>query len=158
MSKSLGNLVMVRDVLEAFSPDALRLYLGRHHYREAWAFDKAELGDAAEAADHLRRAVSLVGETGGESLSPRSAIRSFEDALDDDLQPAPAIEALISLANTILDAAEAGAKIDQAQETLRKLAGVFGLRLGDPAPEARVRAGWGEHLKRFESASNPQGA
>ena len=33
MSKSLGNLVMVRDLLKHWSPDALRLYLGRHHYR-----------------------------------------------------------------------------------------------------------------------------
>jgi cysteinyl-tRNA synthetase len=34
MSKSLGNLVMVRDLLESWSADSLRLYLGRHHYRE----------------------------------------------------------------------------------------------------------------------------
>ncbi len=35
MSKSLGNLVMVADLLYTYSPDALRLYLGSHHYREA---------------------------------------------------------------------------------------------------------------------------
>ena len=34
MSKSLGNLVWVRELLKTYSPDALRLYLARHHYRE----------------------------------------------------------------------------------------------------------------------------
>ncbi len=43
MSKSLGNLVMVRDLLDDWTPDALRLYLGSHHYREAWQFDPQKL-------------------------------------------------------------------------------------------------------------------
>ena len=34
MSKSLGNLVMVRELLTDYSPDAVRLYLAQHHYRQ----------------------------------------------------------------------------------------------------------------------------
>jgi L-cysteine:1D-myo-inositol 2-amino-2-deoxy-alpha-D-glucopyranoside ligase len=34
MSKSLGNMVFVRDLLRSYSPDALRVYLLGHHYRQ----------------------------------------------------------------------------------------------------------------------------
>ncbi|MGD2178151.1 MAG: cysteine--tRNA ligase, partial [Anaerolineae bacterium] len=36
MSKSLGNLVMVNDLLQDWSPNALRVYLACHHYRQPW--------------------------------------------------------------------------------------------------------------------------
>jgi L-cysteine:1D-myo-inositol 2-amino-2-deoxy-alpha-D-glucopyranoside ligase len=40
MSKSLGNLVMIRDLLSGWSADALRLYMGSHHYRQVWSHRK----------------------------------------------------------------------------------------------------------------------
>jgi L-cysteine:1D-myo-inositol 2-amino-2-deoxy-alpha-D-glucopyranoside ligase len=153
MSKSLGNLVMVRDLLEDVSPNALRLYLGRHHYRLVWAFDQAELEAAVGLADKLEAAVRLVGQGQGASLSPESAIQAFKASLDDDLQPGPALEALEALADSIMEAAQQGARVAEAQSALQDLARVFGLHLGSPGPEERVVAGWSEHLKRFEDAS-----
>ncbi|HET8522612.1 MAG TPA: cysteine--tRNA ligase, partial [Thermomicrobiales bacterium] len=38
MSKSLGNLVLVRDALDTYSADAVRLYLFSHHYRSTWEY------------------------------------------------------------------------------------------------------------------------
>ncbi|MEZ4568852.1 MAG: class I tRNA ligase family protein [Thermomicrobiales bacterium] len=38
MSKSLGNLVSARDVLQYHISDALRLYLHSHHYRTPWEY------------------------------------------------------------------------------------------------------------------------
>src|SRR5262245_53359951 len=58
MSKSLGNLVMVRDLLERWSADAVRIYLGRHHYRQSWAHSLDELADADRLAGTLRAAVT----------------------------------------------------------------------------------------------------
>jgi len=153
MSKSLGNLVMVRDLLGEVSANALRLYLGQHHYRQPWSFDQAELEAAADLADELDRAVCMVGEEQGPPLNPGPNIKAFEDALDDDLQPVPAVEALEALAGSILEAAEEGVAVGDAQVALRELALVFGLRLGNPEPEERVLAGWSEHLKRFEGSS-----
>jgi len=152
MSKSLGNLVMVRDLLEDVSADALRLYLGRHHYRLAFAFDQAELDTAVGLADKLENAACLVDKGQGSSLSAMSTIEAFKAGLEDDLQPGPAVDALEALADSIMEAAEKGGRVGEAQVTLRELARVFGLHLGDPEPEERVVAGWSEHLKRFESA------
>ncbi|MGH9311105.1 MAG: cysteine--tRNA ligase, partial [Vicinamibacterales bacterium] len=50
MSKSLGNLVLVRDVLDSYSSDALRLYLLSHHYRQSWEYRDDELDEWARLA------------------------------------------------------------------------------------------------------------
>ncbi len=148
MSKSLGNLVMVRDLLQDVSPDALRLYLGRHHYRQAWEFDRAELELSAELADKLDRAVCLAGDGSGESLSPQETIKAFRDSLDDDLQPGPAIEAMEALAVSILEAAEEGARVGRGASRAARIGG--DLR---PAPRGPgTRSTRGHRLDRTSKA------
>ena len=39
MSKSLGNMVFVRDALKQYDADAIRLYLLNHHYRTPWEYE-----------------------------------------------------------------------------------------------------------------------
>lgn len=43
MAKSFGNLVMVSDLLEKYSANAIRFVLLSHHYREPWEFEEEEL-------------------------------------------------------------------------------------------------------------------
>ncbi|MGQ9683036.1 MAG: class I tRNA ligase family protein, partial [Anaerolineae bacterium] len=50
MSKSLGNLILVGDLLQRYDPDALRLYLASHHYRQPWCHDDSELAACAAKA------------------------------------------------------------------------------------------------------------
>ena len=47
MSKSLGNLIMARDLLQDYSANAIRAYLLSHHYRTPWDYDQAGLAQAA---------------------------------------------------------------------------------------------------------------
>jgi L-cysteine:1D-myo-inositol 2-amino-2-deoxy-alpha-D-glucopyranoside ligase len=61
MSKSLGNLVFVRDLAREHEPAAVRLALLAHHYRSAWEFDPGELKEAAERLDTWRRAAHRAG-------------------------------------------------------------------------------------------------
>jgi cysteinyl-tRNA synthetase len=65
MSKSLGNLVMISDLLKTYSPDALRLYLGSHHYRETWSYAEEDLQRFQRLADRFRQAASAA--SGGET-------------------------------------------------------------------------------------------
>jgi L-cysteine:1D-myo-inositol 2-amino-2-deoxy-alpha-D-glucopyranoside ligase len=55
ISKSLGNLIMVQDLLREYSPDAIRLFLAGHHYRQIWARLTQTAGPQFEAASvHTR--------------------------------------------------------------------------------------------------------
>jgi cysteinyl-tRNA synthetase len=141
MSKSLGNLVMVSELLKTYTPDALRLYLGSHHYREAWSYEEKDLQKARELADHLSEALRAEGGRGA-LFSPSEYEMKFIDAMEDDLQTPGAVHALEELARGILDAAKGQRDVKQAQEMLRSYGRVFGLTFGTGSGEQRVVQGW----------------
>ncbi|MGH9285732.1 MAG: cysteine--tRNA ligase, partial [Acidimicrobiales bacterium] len=78
MSKSLGNLVFVSDLLKDWEPAAVRLAILANHYRSSWDWDAGLLGTAAARLSRWRDA----GAGGGAGDEVRAA-------LDDDLD-APA--------------------------------------------------------------------
>ncbi len=110
MSKSLGNLVFVDDLLERFEAGALRRYLLEHHYRSDWMYDDAQM---AEAASRYKAWQDAAG-TGGRSTD---VDERFFAAICDDLDTPTAL--------TVLDeAAQTG-----AGRSVRELAGILGFNL-----------------------------
>jgi L-cysteine:1D-myo-inositol 2-amino-2-deoxy-alpha-D-glucopyranoside ligase len=94
MSKSLGNLVFVSDLLKDWEPAALRLALLAHHYRHDWEWTGADMPGAAARLERWRRSVAgAVGRrgTGAGSGEPLAAVR---ERLDDDLDTPGALQAL----------------------------------------------------------------
>lgn len=148
MSKSLGNLVMVRDLLKTWSADALRLYLAQHHYRDVWSYNLTELEQAETSVQQWQAAVTALGGD-GPTFTTSSALPLFVQAMDDDLDTPTALRQLDHLATELVAAAEARQNVAEAQITFRALAQIFGLRLNAPEAETRVIAGWNEHLQRF---------
>jgi cysteinyl-tRNA synthetase len=84
MSKSLGNSLVVADVLERARPQALRYFLGAPHYRSDLDWSEEGLADADAAytriENFLERAAELVGV-----VETASRPQGFDDALNDDL-------------------------------------------------------------------------
>jgi L-cysteine:1D-myo-inositol 2-amino-2-deoxy-alpha-D-glucopyranoside ligase len=150
MSKSLGNLVMGRDLLEAYSPDGVRLYLAQHHYRQPWAHHEQTLERADKTAQRLRAATMVVSTSAtAAGLETDTWHTAFHTAMDNDLQTPQAIEVVSQLAHAILQAHEAGRQVTQAQQCLRTCAHILGLRLDAERPEARVQHGWGSRLAQL---------
>ncbi len=147
MSKSLGNLVWTRDLLQDHTADAVRLLIHRHPYHETWEYDDSELAAADELAKKLLDAVEATIEP-GPPLNTEEAVAAFEAAMNDNLDTRRALEALSDLADAILSAGRAGKNVSEAQATLRQLGAVFGLML-DGEIEHRVRQGWDAHYQRF---------
>ena len=148
MSKSLGNLVMARDLLKSWSPDALRLYLSRYHYRQIWSHDPLQLARAGTLAQELTKAVSATSGQGS-ALDPGQAKETFDEVLAEDLATPAAQAIMAQLADAILTGSQAGQDVSQAQAALRQMGTVFGLRLDASGPEPRVIEGWSQHLQRF---------
>jgi len=84
MSKSLGNSLVVADVLERARPQAVRYFLGAPHYRSDldWSDDALVEADAAYSriTGFLDRAQELVGDVDSAQVPP-----AFAQAMDDDL-------------------------------------------------------------------------
>ena len=128
MSKSLGNLVFARDAVASHHPDAIRLYLFSHHYREGWEWFDHEMDAWDRAAEDLREAAAFPAYGVEEVLDVALQRDRFLHALDDDLDTPTAIEALAEIAAAILEAPEED-DVREAQATLRHLADLLGLTL-----------------------------
>lgn len=76
MSKSLGNLVLVKDMLKSYAPNSLRWYLLSHHYRHPWEFMEDELAQV-DTKIHLLEE-KLTGKDAGDWTK-------IETFMDDDL-------------------------------------------------------------------------
>jgi len=148
MSKSLGNLIMIRDLLKRWSADEIRLYLANHHYRFSWSHNRAELEQAGHLAHRLNQAVTVSGNR-GEALDPTDAQALFTKSMNYDLDTPTALLAMNALAGEIIAGAEIGRDVETAQAALRAMCQVFGLSLG-VSQEGRIRTGWNKHLKRFK--------
>ncbi|HEX7097005.1 MAG TPA: cysteine--tRNA ligase [Acidimicrobiales bacterium] len=98
MSKSLGNLVFVSDLLKVADPRAIRLSLMAHHYRENWEWFDDDINDGRDALQRLHAARHA---TAGPDPTP--FVHEVRAALDDDLDAPRARRALEGLASGILE-------------------------------------------------------
>jgi L-cysteine:1D-myo-inositol 2-amino-2-deoxy-alpha-D-glucopyranoside ligase len=125
MSKSLGNLVFVRDLVAKAPPGAARLVLAAHHYRTAWSYTPDDL-DAAMARYYMWcRAF-----TDDERLDPEEASaaeREFFAHLDDDLDTPGALRVLDRIAAAGRRSQAAGGI--RAAPLVARLSGVIGVEL-----------------------------
>jgi cysteinyl-tRNA synthetase len=141
MSKSLGNIVSIKEFLSERDADVMRMLVLTGNYRAPLIFNE-ETQDAAEKSlERLKSAFrpaspsakGLPAGSAAELVSQaESTQQSFTDAMDDDFNTPLAIAALHELVKAVNSARDQGAtdeQIQPAQETLRKLTGVFGLRL-----------------------------
>lgn len=87
MSKSIGNLVFVRDLFDRYPPEAIRRFLLRHRYREDWAFREKDLELEADGAVFGR------GDSGSE-FDPEADRAEFFEALEQDLDTPSALALL----------------------------------------------------------------
>jgi cysteinyl-tRNA synthetase len=135
MSKSLGNMLFIHDLIKTYSADAIRVYLLMHHYRAEWDADTAdaELREAEHMLSRWRTALaaSLGEPPASAELTPLPYEATFGEAMDEDLDTRQAIDDLDDLADDIIGTAQAGGDVSKAQITLRSLGGVLGLRLGE---------------------------
>ncbi|HET6381520.1 MAG TPA: cysteine--tRNA ligase [candidate division Zixibacteria bacterium] len=146
MSKSLGNLVLVRDLLRSYSGDTIRHYLISHHYRDEVDFLEADLAASVDASARLHQACAAAQEADPfastradpATLDARVAEHRerFLAAMDDDLQTPMALRELNALADICLATDDAGLRAQSGWMVRELGARILGLRLAT-APAVR---------------------
>jgi L-cysteine:1D-myo-inositol 2-amino-2-deoxy-alpha-D-glucopyranoside ligase len=94
MSKSLGNLVFVSDLLKEWEPTAIRLAVLAHHYRTPWDWTDDLMVEAAARLERWRAAAASAGERATEGDGAEAALDAVRGALDDDLDTPAALAAI----------------------------------------------------------------
>ncbi|MFC1940927.1 cysteine--tRNA ligase [Chloroflexota bacterium] len=166
MSKSLGNLVTIKEALEKYSADAIRIFIISSHYRSPLTYSEEALEAAEKGADRLRQVALIIakgiakGRKADKWVDINSYQNRFTEAMNDDFNTAQALATVFDLAREINRASEAGLKVDEARETLKQLAGALGLTLKEPEKPAlnneALRQLAGSITERLEEAGQSQ--
>jgi cysteinyl-tRNA synthetase len=150
MSKSLGNVVRLRDALGKVDAEALRFFFLSTHYRHPLGFSDKGLADAELRMEYFYETLRKVDErVGGKDFGkgalhgePGRFLTEFESQMDDDFNTAGALGALSGLfaqmneltdKPPVKDKALVGRTLRALREDVRKLSGVLGLFEDEPA-------------------------
>ncbi|NUK04251.1 cysteine--tRNA ligase [Streptomyces lunaelactis] len=135
MSKSLGNSVLVSEMVKQWRPIVLRYYLGTPHYRSTIEYSEEALREAESAFARIEGFVQRVIEKAGGVVEPASEVPlAFAEAMDDDLgvpQALAIVHTTVRQGNSALAADDKDAAVARLAE-VRAMLGVLGL---DPLDE-----------------------
>lgn len=133
MSKSLGNTASVLEVVQEFSPRAVRLYLAAAHYRSTMELSRESLAEAeaklARVDAFLERCATLAFAAEVQKTEHLEVPADFAKYLDDDLNTAAAFAVVfesLKRGNIAIDAKDMPAAQQAYAEVLAMLR-VFGL-------------------------------
>ena len=109
MSKSVGNTLLIREVVKRHEPDALRLWLLGTHYRNPVEFAEERLREAARALERFHRLLQDARPFRGgppiDAAAPPPEIAAFRDrfesAMDDDFNTPQALGVLFELSHAL---------------------------------------------------------
>jgi cysteinyl-tRNA synthetase len=137
MSKSLGNVRNLLDLVEEYDPRAFRLLVLRSHYRSPMDVSDDALKDATAGLERLdsfarrfRHLAEASGSGSGGVVPDEAALDRFRELMDDDLSTPAAVALLFDLgrrANAAGDEAAAAAAFE--------IAGALGLELRTEAAD-----------------------
>lgn len=146
MSKSLGNFVLLRDLLAAYDPMIIRYMLATTHYRRPLRYDEAVIIEAQANVNKLREAIRRLKHRQDQAsadledhetwLTEINGIQEqFVTAMDDDFNASNGITALFDLVKSLNRYLElevtSQAVLSLYDKVLHDLLAVFGLDLED---------------------------
>ncbi len=157
MSKSTGNVFTIEEFLSHYEADVLRILILNSSYRSPLTFNDEVLQHAKRGLERMRGALRGASPAAERPKETERALMAeledtkaaFEESMDDDFNTAGALSALFELVRSVNQARDEGVgeeALAQAQDLLRELAGVLGLRLDMDRQEALEAASFIELL------------
>ncbi len=146
MSKSLGNIISIKEFLAKRDPDVMRMLVLNGSYRAPLVFNEETLDAAEKGLERLKSALRPAtssanphAEITALTAAEKTVKENFLAAMDDDFNSAGALGALFDFVraiNTARDSGASPAQLTPAQNLLRELTSVFGLRLSEKQGES----------------------
>jgi len=129
MSKSKGNFVTVRDLLEDFPAEVIRFYLVSFHYRTEADFTREGLEKAEKEYKRVKRVLKRLEKEGKDQGNEFDQLEErFEKQMDDDLNTARAKNVLMETVGEVNKALDEGKEVDtKVQERIKELFQILGI-------------------------------
>ncbi len=128
MSKSIGNVISIKETLKQYTSDALRVFVLSSHYRSPLTYTAESMEAAQKGAERLAQTATVQSEGTKASEIDLDAYRTrFTEAMDDDFNSSQALAALYDLAREINKARDNGCDISKEVAFFKELGGVLGL-------------------------------
>ncbi len=145
MSKSLGNSLLVDEVVQRIRPIELRYYLVSAHYRSMIEYSDDSVAEAGQGfrriEGFLQRAREVVGDPG--PVRPDARPSAFEDAMDDDIgvpQALAVVHEHVRAGNAALAAGD-DAAAESAMHAVLAMVDVLGVNPWSPTWSQDVAGG-----------------
>lgn len=144
MSKSLGNFLMIRDVLKAANPEAVRLFLLSNHYRSPIDFTDKAIDEASTSLDKLyallERVETITGTAAEQAGEPGEHWNRFTEAMDDDFNTARGVGILFDAVRRINRELDEQGEVSEAVKAriqsecsdILKIGGILGILTQSP--------------------------
>jgi cysteinyl-tRNA synthetase len=146
MSKSLGNVLHVHELLKRHPPEALRLLLLRGHYRQPLDWSDAAIAQSINTLDGWYRVLRELSDIAVDPDQPLPVPERLEAALCDDLNTPQALAELAVLADTARQTPTAASKA-----ALLGGGAVLGLLQDDPEVWFKRAGGGSVNADRVEA-------
>lgn len=143
MSKSLGNFILVHDIIKEIDPDVLRFFMISVHYRSPINYNMELVSAAKSGLERIRNSYQLIEER--ETIATNiveqtdyieqidAILKQFEQVMNDDFNTANAVTAwydLAKLANKyVLEKSTSTAVIERFKEVYQIFSDVLGVPL-----------------------------
>ncbi len=145
MSKSLGNVILLKDAFKRWRPEVIRFFILQSHYRSTLDFSNEAIDGAAKGMDRLVNTIrNLQGQLrtaseGGTRVDLAKFKNDFLLAMDDDFNAPQAVATLFDMSREVNHLLNSGSQPDKVslQEILnlyRVLGNVLGLSLLEVTP------------------------
>jgi len=156
MSKSTGHYSPIKDVLEKYSANVIRMFMLKTHYRKQLAYDDERLEEARAAMTTIRTYLDNASGKFGEiePISKPMMLDEFTDAMNDDLNTSSALSVIFELVSKGYETNDVG--IAASVEHFLKLLGFIQESLGAVEPCADVMVILSDVKERLQHSGRQQ--
>ena len=126
MSKSLGNYLTIRDLLNDYHPEVLKTFFLLTHYRKPINFTASSINEAKNILDKLYESLKDAKKFDSSKVD-RKKIESFKEALEDDFNTSKALKILQKISQDLNSTRENKGAEEILSNTLKVLGNIIGI-------------------------------
>ena len=127
MSKSLGNIISINELLQKYSPSAIRMFFINGNYKNPLEYDESILNANEKAIQRLKQTIQLKSSDSIDELNSKHFVDKFHKSMSADLNTSLALGSIFELSKSINQSYNQNININKSQNTLLDLLNILGI-------------------------------